>query len=147
MQTQINKTEVTSEIRRIARRHNGMVRPKDVVKSAEPESSPLHRYFDWDDSEAAYNWRLHQARNLLRVVVEYPEGEKDRAIRVVTSLTPDRMAGNGYRVTTEVMSDEGHRRQMLADALAELRTFERKYRELKELAEVFAAVRKLRRVA
>jgi hypothetical protein len=34
---------------------------------------------------------------------------------------------------------------MLDDALAELRTFQEKYRRLKELVDVFAAIRRVKR--
>lgn len=44
----------------------GGLRPNDIVRAAEPEDSPLHRFFEWDDSEAARSYRLHQARNLAR---------------------------------------------------------------------------------
>lgn len=41
------------------------ITPSAVVLAAVPRSSPLHPYFEWDDSEAAHHYRLIQARKLM----------------------------------------------------------------------------------
>lgn len=48
----------------------GEVVPSDVVEDARKKTSPMHRYFDWDDSVAAEKYRLSQARKILRSIVE-----------------------------------------------------------------------------
>lgn len=43
----------------------------DIVDDARPADSALHALFEWDDAEAAEQYRLHQGRkamNSLRVV-------------------------------------------------------------------------------
>jgi hypothetical protein len=50
------------------RKSKGSVTPAAVVEDARAASSPLHRYFDWDDSSAAEKFRLVQASNLIRKV-------------------------------------------------------------------------------
>jgi len=55
------------------------IRAADVVAAAQSPDSPLHPCFTWDDSEAAKQWRLEEARALIRNV------------RVVRDDTPDRM--------------------------------------------------------
>ena len=81
---------------------------------------------------------------LIRAVVSYEalsDGTKV-PVRVFVSLTPDREVDDGgYRVALTVMSDESLRRQLLADALAEMIRFQNKYHNLKELAAVFAAMK------
>jgi hypothetical protein len=140
---------IVQELRRLAEAHNGLLTPETVVSSAAIKSSPLHGCFTWDNSEAAAKWRLHQARNLLRVCVQVLPNEnaqEDCKCKVFVSLTPDReKESGGYRLLTRVLSDAEQRAQLLADAMAELQTFEEKYKTLNELAEVFAASRKLRR--
>jgi hypothetical protein len=42
------------------------------------------------------------------------------------------------------MSDSEDRKQLLADACDEMERFRKRYRELKELADVFEAMRKVR---
>lgn len=47
---------------------DGTFVPQDVVDAAAPPRSPLHAFFEWDDTEAAREYRLHQARVLVRAV-------------------------------------------------------------------------------
>jgi hypothetical protein len=122
-----------------------VVSPEAVVSAARPKNSPLHEYFDWEDSEAARCWRLHQARNLIRVCVrieELPNDEKQE-IQVFVSLPDDRNDEGGYRVMTDVLNDDERREALLEMALKDLQVFRRKYMALKELASVFTAIDKL----
>jgi phage terminase Nu1 subunit (DNA packaging protein) len=51
----------------------GRLTAQMVLQEARAASSPLHGFFEWDDSEAAEKWRLEQARELVRrvkIVVE-----------------------------------------------------------------------------
>jgi hypothetical protein len=52
----------------IAQRHEGHLRPEDVVEEARNEVHPLHQYFEWDDVEAARRQRLQTARTLIRSI-------------------------------------------------------------------------------
>jgi len=135
---------VITELKRIAGEHDGILQPEIVVEEARPSASPLHSRFTWDNSEAAHQYRLWQARTLIRVTVETIAGIEG-TVDVFVSLTTDRgNEGGGYRVMTTVLSDRQLKAQMLVDALNELGVFERKYSRLKELAAVFKAIRKVR---
>jgi len=138
--------KVISELKRIAANHGGLLQPETVVESARSKASPLHSRFEWDNTVAGQLYRIHQARNLIRVSVEIIGGTEEKA-DVFVSLTTDRMkeSGGGYRIMSEVLTDAQMRKQMLADALAELEIFREKYSRLKELASVFAAIRKVRK--
>lgn len=46
----------------------GRFAPNDVVEAARDEDSPLHAFFEWDDSLAAEAHRVEQARRLIRSV-------------------------------------------------------------------------------
>ena len=50
----------------------GKLNPTLIVAEAQNWKSPLHKYFDWDNQEAAHRWRLFQARMLIRAVVLPP---------------------------------------------------------------------------
>ena len=116
------------------------------MERARPKTSPLHSRFTWDDSEAAHQYRIWQARQLIRVSVELIGGLTG-PVDVFVSLTTDRYEkGGGYRVMTKVLSDSELREQMLTDALNELSVFEQKYSRLKELAAVFAGIHKVKRI-
>ena len=137
--------KVIAELKRIAASNGGLLQPEAVVEKARPVTSPLHSKFTWDDSEAAHQYRLWQARQLIRVTVELIGGIA-KPVDCFVSLTTDRYAEQGgYRVMTTVLNDAEMRKQMLVDALNELQQFQQKYSRLKELAVVFSAIRKARR--
>lgn len=61
------------EIRRkaladIAAKHRGILRPSDVVNAARDPEHVLHGIFEWDDSKAAREHRLWQAREIIAAV-------------------------------------------------------------------------------
>jgi predicted MarR family transcription regulator len=130
---------VKEELLRITAENGGVLKAADVVVAARPEASPLHNQFEWDDSAAAENYRLWQARQLISVTVEYLNTHDPNPVFV--SLTVDRkIGGGGYRTLVSVLSDEAQREQLLADALSDAKQFREKYKVLKELARVFAAM-------
>lgn len=73
---------VLSELQGIYDEH-GELTPDLVVRQASDPSHPLHKRFDWNDSEAARKWRLHQAGKLIRSVNVVIQRQGDSApIRV-----------------------------------------------------------------
>lgn len=122
------------------------IHPEDVVEAARPKTSILHKYFTWDDSKAANERRIDQARGLLRATVRIMQVNGDkRPVRVFMSLTEDRNDSGGYYPVVNVLSNKTLRRQMLEDAFKELQVFERKYANLRELSEIFAKSKEVQR--
>jgi hypothetical protein len=141
------RTEVTTELRRIQEANGGLLRANDVVLEASREDSPLHPYFNWDDGAAAHQWRLQQARQLIRVCVEVlPYDEPHHLVRAYVSLIPDRVQDlGGYRSMVEVMSSPNGRHQLLQDALEQLARIRARYAQLVELAGVFRSISRAER--
>lgn len=138
----VEKTYV-DELNEIAKLNDGILRPEDVIEYARNKNTELHSRFNWDDDEAAHLWRLHQARNLIRIVVSY-EKHSGKICRAWVSLSPDRDgSGGGYRSMVTVLSNEEMRARLLSDAKEELEVFKEKYSVLKELAKVFEAIESL----
>lgn len=138
----INDEKIIADLRAIAKGNGGKLMPKDVVDYARPKKSPLHHRFTWDNDAAAEKWRLHQARGIINVLVEYIDKDKENKepVQVFVALRSEIKDGGGYRVTTSVMSDDEMRADLLAQALEDMRTFQKKYRHLSELASVFEAI-------
>lgn len=61
------KTAVDSLMNIYKKNHNQLT-PESVVKAASSPRHPLHPCFEWDDEKAGEQYRLHQARNLIRCV-------------------------------------------------------------------------------
>lgn len=136
------------ELQQIASENGGILRPKDVVEYARDKKTALHSSFIWDDTKAAHEYRLYQARQLIRVRVTLLDVPGDtRNVRAFVSLKSERYnrAGGGYRAIVDVMSDEELRARMLSEALEEMAVFQEKYKILSELADVFNSMKRVRR--
>ncbi|HAO99858.1 MAG TPA: hypothetical protein DCQ83_07415 [Fibrobacteres bacterium] len=136
----ITNPAIIAELKSLNAQNGGLLKPEQVVEAARDPGSPLHDQFQWDDTAAAEAYRIQQARGLLRVCVQWiGEGVNRHQAPVFVNLTSDRYESKGYRTTVSVLSDEQLRAQMLEDALTELNRFRRKYHDLAELAQLFAA--------
>ena len=138
--------EAVAEINRLLEAGGGVVQAKAVLAAAKAEKSPLHSYFEWDDTEAAKAFRLKQARELIVAVHVTIQTDEARTITVpaFVSLASDRLRpGGGFRSIQTVLSDNSLRNELLATALAELSALHRRYRHLTELAAVFTEAEKV----
>jgi len=152
-----NSESISDELERIKNANNGIIEPKLVVAYARNPQTALHNRFEWDDTEAAERWRLHQARNIIRLEFRYVDKKatdqskiilditsriKTRnVVRAFVSLTTKRKGQDaGYRDIYDVISDDEMREQLLEDAKKDMAIFRRKYYLLSELADVFTAM-------
>lgn len=60
--------EHQSILEQIRIENGGKLTPEKVVEVAHEETHPLHVCFEWDDSKAGHQYRLWQARSLIRSV-------------------------------------------------------------------------------
>jgi len=114
--------------------------PAAVVADARPKSSPLHGYFTWNDSAAAKEHRLNQARHLIRSVTfvfpEQPERETVKAFYTIDK--PDGTAR--YITLADAMTDEEINASLVAQALREADQWAMRYRRFSELSPVFDGI-------
>jgi hypothetical protein len=74
---------VAAEIRQVYDICAGVEFAEQLVQAAQSPESALHNLFTWDNDEAAAEWRLEQARGLVRRVhVRVIRGETQEPIRV-----------------------------------------------------------------
>lgn len=139
-------------------RHGGMLTAAIMRDDARSKGSPLHDLFDWNDSTAAEQHRLDTARKIIGSLIQI-QVETDDPVRYYARVViedededEEREEGEesekkiGYIGMREAMSRVDLREQVLATALSELAAFERKYKHLSELAEVFGALRRMKRL-
>ena len=143
MAERLNPEEIAA-LEKLRRKRKGVLLVDDVWQSAQDPKSPLHNRYEWDvDSAAIEHWR-ERSRQLIRVAVTILPAV-DKEYRVYASLPSDRSrSGGGYRAVVDIMSDEEHRSELLAQALNDLERWENKYRELEELIPVFIAAEKVK---
>lgn len=133
--------KIKEELEDVRANGGGILYPSATVAFAQDEDTELHKQFTWDDSQAAHQHRLWQARHLIRVVVDiYGSGGDATEVPVYVSLSSDRKA-SGYRSTRDVYAEDELRQVLLADAKREMQRFTNKYRMLKELEKVFSAIK------
>lgn len=116
----------------------GELTPDLVVKDARKPASPLHGAFEWDDSEAAKQYRLQQAGQILRsIVVSIPGADGEpKVVRAFVNITD----GAGYEDVNVVLRTADKRALLLARAKKELEEWRRRYEDFEELVEVVRAI-------
>lgn len=141
------EAQVAGEHLERLRESNGGLTARLVVDDAKAEDSPIHAVFEWDDTRAADEYRLVQARDVMRhiavVITDGSAGEAptmSRGFVVVTENEQDR-----YESIQIVMDDPALRQQVLTRALRELEAWQKKYAELEEFAGVRASIQKARK--
>lgn len=118
------------ELERI--RGSGIITAKAVVSAATKATSPLHKHFEWDDGVAADEYRLEQARYLLRsirVIVEQPDNQKDKLVRVYINPLNE----GTYHIIADVLDDDTLRDRALLKVMRELKAMSAKNQEYEDL--------------
>lgn len=125
---------VGPELYRLARQ--GILTPEAVVEAARSRRSVLHRHFEWNDEAAAYEFRLVQARTLIRSIAIEVKDEQGRAtpIRGLFDVTLEDRT-RGYVTTPVVMATPYLRDQVEDRARAEMEAWISRYRAIASLAE------------
>ena len=97
---------------------NGRLNPADVIEAAKDAGSPLHSWFEWDDTVAASKYRLDQARALIRSV-KIEVTVRDVPLSCVgyvrdPGADPDTA---GYRSVVKLRSEEDAARAAIVDEM------------------------------
>ena len=115
--------------------------PATIVEAAADRKSPAHRLFQWDESLAAQEYRLLQARIILgSFVIETEVTTKGRGVKWIDVPYISRSAPGQYEVTHKAMKTPDKRDFILKEALREFKRLRTRYANLSDLAVVFAAM-------
>jgi hypothetical protein len=120
---------------------DGELSPEAVVADARHPASPLHPLFEWDEIEAAHQYRLVQARALIRaVVVRYRAAPGDRARCIVAFVNLKDGDRQYYTATAVALSDPERRAIVLRQAWEDFQALRKRYADLAEFSSFFAAL-------
>ncbi len=116
-----NEAQVIGNTIEKLRDNEGHVTTQEVLDSARSKKSPINKYFNWNDTEAAEQYRLHQARELISHVVEIVvvAGEKTEQRSFFSTSIPDK--GMVYVTLKDAIGVPDYRRQLLDRALITLK--------------------------
>ncbi len=116
------------------------VTPEQVVEKGMDPNTELSKCFTKDDTEAAYKWRLREAREVLRqlIVVTRPDPEEEtrEPVQFRVMMKNEADPESGYKQTIMMVRDEDEYQKLLSRAYEELRCFKQKYSVLRELSEI-----------
>ncbi len=129
---------VGAHIEMLRAKFKGEITPQDVVDDARHGNSPLHSFFEWDEGAAAEAYRLGQARGLIRAVVAIYTSETAPAVRARAYVHIAERGAEHYRETGHAMSQTKTRAMVLRRAWEEFMQWRKRYKDLKELSELFA---------
>lgn len=123
--------------------NSGGLTPERLLEASRPEEAPLHGEFEWNDSVAAENYRVSQARYIIRHItidIEPSEDKEPLQVRAFVNLTQKE---HEYRPIRTVIETPEYLDQLLERAKAELTAFKTKYSVISTLAGVFEAIDQL----
>lgn len=130
--------ERSNELTRIYKRDK-CLQPSVLLKEAKPKTSVLHDDFEWNDKVAGNEYRLSQARRIIRTtpVKVSDAGVRQRFVHVppaqIEGPTARIIEREGvYKPMAVVAANEDEYGRALKELLAHLRASEQAVRELKK---------------
>ena len=128
--------------------------PEQIVEVASDEDNPLHDLFEWENSVAAKNWRLHQARILVNEIKVVVDTKEYYAFENVAVSVPEANQGNSsqslanvvreYKPVVEILNNKDLRDQVIRAALNHLSYWENQNSKYEELAPIIKSAKKVR---
>lgn len=113
----VSADDAARELERI-RAEVGDLTPQAVLLHAADERAPLHTAFEWDDSKAGHEYRLNQARGLIRAVVTIESAEVPEHRSYVLVRADPAKEETSYLPTVEVVN----RPDLFGDAIRRLQS-------------------------
>ena len=116
------------------------ITPSAVLEEASKPRSPMHKLFEWDDTKAAQEFRLNQARRVIgSLEVTYEKGP-DQPVRHLHVTTKAPMGDTRYLTTVEILSNPDTRNDLLLVCIRDLQAFRRKFSAISELANLIETI-------
>lgn len=138
---------IAKELRRI-QSECSVITPRNVVLEAADLRSPLHPFFEWNNSKAADKFRLWQARHLILNVYMIDESdENSQPIRAFVNLQvedddPGFISDRGYVAITGVAGKQSYETQLLDYAQDQLLRWKQRFGNYRQFFLVVQAIEK-----
>lgn len=117
--------------------------PKTLLDASRAEDAPLHDEFEWDDAEAAEQYREQQARAIIRNIHVVSTSTADTgSTRAFVNVTTKVKAGSYHNIQA-VVADEDMYAQLMRAAKRDCVSFMEKYKKLEQLSTVISEMQKI----
>lgn len=103
-----------------------------LLGEAKKKKNCLHDLFTWDNTQAAEQWRLQQARvfiNEIKILVDSKEYYAFENIKIEINETDAQETIREYKLKEEIINNEEWRGQIINSAYAQLAYWKRKYEQ------------------
>lgn len=122
---------------------DGIFTAAQVLELARSRTSPIHRYFEWDDNKAAERHRLRQASSLVTCLIVEVSGEKVR--KYCTPVVVVGQPKKHYYDIDRARKNPDIWDQVLTGALEQAQLWAKRYERLKELAPIRSSIKRVER--
>lgn len=135
--------DVGERLERLRREQRRPLMPDDIVADAKRKSSVLHSFFEWDDAEAARQFRMRQAGTLAGALQRSETDARGRTIQYrayVRVRNPDLPRAERWRTpkllvpSDMAMADAEMRAEILHRAMHEAERLAGRWQHLKQFA-------------
>ena len=131
-------------IKGLEKKHGGAT-PSAIVAEARPDDSPIHPWFEWDNSKAAEKHRQDQARSMVQQIVVVYESEDDsEPIECRAFVTIREGTSRHYASTARVLGDDELRQQVVNDVLSDISHCKNKLKAFDGFSKVLVSLDKAR---
>lgn len=121
-------------------KRDGEVRASAVVEFARPNGSPIHDELTWDNKKAAEQFRLSEARHLIRITpIRLETGEEQQLVHVRPRFIEEPTAAinekeGSYKPIKVVAKNPLDYEHAMAELTTHLRAIEKTVRDLQKAA-------------
>ena len=139
--------ERIQEILRI-KKQNGLT-AENVINEAKKKKNVLHQLFDWNNTEAAEKWRLHQARvfiNEIKIIIDTKEYYAFENVSINISSTTKDDTVREYKETLEITNNNDWRQQIIKTAYSQLLYWKNKYEQY-NLTEFLPIIKEIEKIS
>lgn len=133
--------KIGEALAKVAAKGGGSLTPTAVVETARNPRNVLHKHFEWDDSKAAQQWRVEQARSVIQCIHAEDSSASQGHVRAFISVATNE--GRAYHTIAAVKESVDLQSRILKQADRDLEAFERRYQALQDVCAVVHKAREI----
>lgn len=125
------------------KKKRGGLTPQLLIIESKKRSAPFHRCFEWNDSKAAAEYRIVQAREILRFLTVEIEAEEEAVYHVRAFVAPSdlgKKSNTSYVAISDVRKSKRQTQIYVQTLMDELKIVRNKIKSFKIFAGVVDAI-------